>query len=324
MLNNPILHVDSITKQFDSIRAVSSLSFSLREGEIFALLGPNGAGKTTTVRMILGIILPDSGTIRFTLGGSHSGRPLPGELGYLPEDRGLYKDIPIRKSLLYMAALRGMIGNTASAAVNQWLERMDLKERGNDKLETLSRGNQQKVQFISAIVHQPSLAILDEPFAGLDPINQEFVLDCLRSLADEGMTILLCAHQMNLVERIADRVLLMNRGRQLLSGTLSEIRQATASTSKIFITADSPAIGGGDAASLQHHPSVERIELVNGSEFCVVLRRTSAEGGLNDFLAAAITCLRITSFRSEPITLHDIFVDAVQKDERRIDSESEQ
>jgi ABC-2 type transport system ATP-binding protein len=169
-------------------------------------------------------------------------------------------------------------------------------------------------------VHQPSLAILDEPFAGLDPINQEFVLDCLRSLADEGMTILLCAHQMNLVERIADRVLLMNRGRQLLSGTLSEIRQATASTSKIFITAES----GGDPASLQHHPSVERVELVNGSEFCVVLRRTSAEGGLNDFLAAATTCLRITSFRSEPITLHDIFVDAVQKDDRRIDAGGEQ
>lgn len=314
MINNQVLYIDSITKEFETTRAVDRLSFSLQQGEIFALIGPNGAGKTTTIRMLLDIILPDSGTIRFNFDGSNFKRPNPKLLGYLPEERGLYKDVPIRRTLLYMAALRGMTGKTADTAVDSWLERMNLNSRANDKLETLSKGNQQKVQFISSIVHDPLLAILDEPFAGLDPINQEFVLDCLRLLANRGMTILLSAHQMNLLERIADRVLLMNHGKQLFSGTLTQIRQETALTCKIFITTD----GSGNPASLQNHPSVEHMELINDLEFVVILKRTHTP---NDFLATATTSVRITSIRTEPITLHDIFIDAVQKDDLLINSD---
>lgn len=329
-MNDILLTIDAIQKQFGSIQAVDRLSFSLRRGEILALLGPNGAGKTTTVRMVLGIIHPDSGTVRFSLTRGDPGRPHPGSLGYLPEDRGLYKDVAIRKTLLYMAALRGMHRSVAPAAVDRWLERMDLKERAHDKLDTLSKGNQQKVQFISAIVHQPALAILDEPFAGLDPMNQELVLDCIHALRADGMTILLCAHQMNLVERIADRVLLMNRGRQLLYGTLSEIRQSMSASSKIFIKADSAP----DLTPLRAHGAVERIETTATGELCFVLRsshpsvpstggRSVGQAGmLNDFLQTACASLSIVSLRSEPVSLHDMFVDAVRRDDERYSQES--
>lgn len=218
-----VLSVDSITKQFANVNAVDGLSFDVREGEIFALIGPNGAGKTTTVRMLTGIIKPDSGSIRYTLNGQ-SAWPAASDLGYLPEERGLYKDMPVVQTLAHMAALRGMKRADADAAALEWLSAVSLKERALDKLETLSKGNQQKIQFISAVLHRPRFIILDEPFSGLDPLNQEFFSDQIRRLRDEGATILLSAHQMQLVERLADRVLLLNRGRAVLYGTLDEIR----------------------------------------------------------------------------------------------------
>ncbi len=171
-MNSNALEVSGITKRFEKVNAVDELSFHIQEGEIFALLGPNGAGKTTTVRMMLNIIRPDSGSIRYCIDGIHIAAPSSHELGYLPEDRGLYKEIPIEKTLIYMGILRGMRQDDAARATIQWLERVGLKDRAKDKLEALSKGNQQKVQFISAILHKPAFAILDEPFSGLDPINQ--------------------------------------------------------------------------------------------------------------------------------------------------------
>jgi ABC-2 type transport system ATP-binding protein len=213
-----VLTVDSIEKKFAHVVAVDKLSFDVREGEIFALIGPNGAGKTTTVRMLTGIIKPDAGTIHYSL--NHE-KP-----GYLPEERGLYKDMPILETLVHMAVLRGMKRIAARAAAMQWLDRVSLQERALDKLDTLSKGNQQKVQFISAVLHRPRFIILDEPFSGLDPINQELFSQLIRQLRDEGATILLSAHQMQLIERIADRLLLMNRGRTVLYGTMDEIRKS--------------------------------------------------------------------------------------------------
>jgi len=207
--SDEILKVDSIRKQFGKITAVNNLSFSINRGEIFALLGPNGAGKTTIVRMLMDIIKPDEGIIEFYLNENKNSRiPLASELGYLPEERGLYQEIPIIKTLTFMGVIRGMIKKQAEKSAEEWLEKLELYERKNEKLSTLSKGNQQKVQFISSVLHNPSFAVLDEPFAGFDPINQEAFLMIIKELRDKGTTILLSAHQMHLVERITDRVLI--------------------------------------------------------------------------------------------------------------------
>ncbi|HEY8503778.1 MAG TPA: ATP-binding cassette domain-containing protein, partial [Gemmataceae bacterium] len=229
---DPILQAEQVCKSFKEVRAVRDVSFAVRRGEVFALLGPNGAGKTTLVRMILGIIRPDDGTITFRIHGD-AAPPSPADLGYLPEDRGLYKDIPILRTLVYFGMLRGMTRAAARKEAEFWLERMGLRPRANDKLETLSKGNQQKVQFVSAVLHRPAFAVLDEPFSGLDPLNQDFFLELLRELRDSGMTVLLSAHQMALVEQVADRVFLMNHGREVRCGTLAELRDGVALGTRI-------------------------------------------------------------------------------------------
>lgn len=219
-----VLSVSDVHKTFDAVRAVNGLSFTVGRGEIFALLGPNGAGKSTMVRMLMGILRPDAGTIDYTLNGVTSQRPDKTRLGYLPEERGLYKDLPVVKTLAYMGALRGMDRTKAKTESLKWLERVGLDDRAGDKLDTLSKGNQQKVQFISGILHRPDFAALDEPFSGMDPVNQEFFLEIIRELRGGGMTILLSSHQMQLVERIADRVLLVDHGAEVLAGTIASIR----------------------------------------------------------------------------------------------------
>jgi ABC-2 type transport system ATP-binding protein len=217
-----VLRVEGVTKRYRGVTAVDGLSFHVERQQIMALLGPNGAGKTTTVRMIQGIVPPDEGRVILDIPGA-TGAPRPG-LGYLPEDRGLYKDQPIERTLRFFGRLRGLTKSEARDATESWLERFGLADRRRDKLDTLSKGNQQKVQFASAVLHRPAFAVLDEPFSGLDPVNQDAFLELLAELRDEGMTILLSAHQMELVERIADRVLLMARGREVLSGSLDELR----------------------------------------------------------------------------------------------------
>jgi ABC-2 type transport system ATP-binding protein len=219
---SPVLRVDGVTKRYRGVTAVDGLSFTVERQQIMALLGPNGAGKTTTVRMIQGIVPPDEGRVTLDIPGA-TGAPRPG-LGYLPEDRGLYKDQPIERILRFFGRLRGLSKGEARDATQSWLERFELADRRRDKLDTLSKGNQQKVQFASAVLHRPAFAVLDEPFSGLDPVNQDAFLELLSELRDEGMTILLSAHQMELVERIADRVLLMARGREVLSGDLDALR----------------------------------------------------------------------------------------------------
>ena len=220
----PILTVRDVTKTYANVRAVAGVSFVVRPGEIFALLGPNGAGKTSLVRMLLGILRQDEGDIEYCIHGNVPEWPDSGDLGYLPEDRGLYKDIPVLRTLVYFGVLRGMRRRAARAAALEWLDRLGLADRAGVRLDALSKGNQQNVQFISAVLHRPAFAVLDEPFSGLDPLNQEVFAAVFRELRDEGMTVLLSAHQMQLVEKLADRVLLMNNGREVLSGTVDEMR----------------------------------------------------------------------------------------------------
>jgi ABC-2 type transport system ATP-binding protein len=299
-----ILSVQDVTKAYASVRAVAGVSFAVGRGEIFALLGPNGAGKTSLVRMLLGILRPDSGTIAYRLRGDAPAWPDPAELGYLPEDRGLYKDIPVLRTLVYFGVLRGMRRADARTAALAWLERMGLADRAGEKLEALSKGNQQKVQFISAVLHRPAFAVLDEPFSGLDPLNQDFFARTIRSLRDEGMTVLLSAHQMQLVEKLADRILLMNRGREVLSGTVDEMRRRTQAVTRLGLRVR----GRADPAALAGHPAVAGVES-NGNGHLVLLLREGAV--LSDLLVQAGTRLDVVEVHSERLSLHDIYLQAL-------------
>jgi ABC-2 type transport system ATP-binding protein len=220
----PLVTVSGIGKTFASRRAVHDLSFEVHPGEVFSLLGPNGAGKTTTVRMLIGVIRPDEGRISVSLDGTITGSLPPVHTGYLPEDRGLYREIPVLRTLVYFARLHGLEKGEATKRALEWLERVDLLDRKGERVDALSKGNQQRVQLIASIIHRPRLAILDEPFTGLDPLSQEFFLSLVQELRSSGTTIILCAHQMDLVERVADRVLLMNRGREILSSTVEDMQ----------------------------------------------------------------------------------------------------
>lgn len=217
--------VTEIEKSYATIKAVSGIQFDIAPGEIFALLGPNGAGKSSIIRMLVGMTRPDSGTISVQHEGQQYDHVPRRYLGYLPEDRGLYPDKSVEKNLMYLAQLHGLAKADAQQEITHWLAVFDLTERRKEELKQLSKGNQQKVQLIAAVIHKPALVILDEPFSGLDPINQEKVVDFLKTLRDKGMTVILSAHQMAMVEKLADRMLLMAKGQEVLAGTLAEIRQ---------------------------------------------------------------------------------------------------
>jgi ABC-2 type transport system ATP-binding protein len=302
-MSQPIVQVRQVEKSFATVKAVDGISFEVRPGEIFALLGPNGAGKSTLVRMLLGLIQPDAGEILYGLEAVPGRPPRPEEVGYLPEDRGLYKDIPILRTVTYFGTLRGMDRRAAERAGREWLDRLGLAERAGHKLETLSKGNQQKVQFIASILHRPRFAVLDEPFSGLDPLNQAFFLDLLRELADGGTTILLSAHQMELVERVADRVLLMARGREVLSGTLQEILRSSPPSRKIWFAVE----GEPRLAFLHQHPAVAEAA-VEGSELAVVPREGAR---LSELLDAVEHEHEVLGVRTGRESLHDIYIRAL-------------
>ncbi len=215
------LSIQSVEKRYATVLAVDGISLDIAPGEIVALLGPNGAGKSTLIRMLVGITRPDRGHILWN-GAERVGLP-PSALGYLPEDRGLYQDVPILRTLTYFARLRGVPKADAEQMATEWLTRFELADRAKEKLGALSKGNQQKVQFAAAVLHRPRFAILDEPFSGLDPLNQELFLDLVRGLRDAGTTVLFSAHQMSLVERLADRVFVMHQGRELLHGPVASL-----------------------------------------------------------------------------------------------------
>lgn len=215
-----VLELAGVSKMFHTTRAVDDISFEIYEGEILGLLGPNGAGKTTTLRMILDIITPDEGEIKFIGGGIDKKK-----MGYLPEERGLYQNVRVRDMILYFASLNDMGKNEAGREADRWLERFDLNGYENRKTSELSKGMQQKVQFVVSMIHRPRVLILDELFSGLDPVNQELFKDILGELVAAGTTILLSSHRMNMVEELCDRIFMINEGRRVLYGSLREIKE---------------------------------------------------------------------------------------------------
>ena len=315
--SHPLVTVSGIGKTFAGRRAVDDLSFEVHPGEIFSLLGPNGAGKTTTVRMLIGVIRPDEGQISVSLEGTRSTALPPTLTAYLPEDRGLYREIPVLRTLVYFGRLRGLEKDEATRRALEWLERVNLLDRKDERVDALSKGNQQRVQLIAAIIHRPTLAILDEPFTGLDPLSQEFFLSLVHELRASGTTVILCAHQMDLVERVADRVLLMNRGREILSGTVEELHGRLDSRAHIRLTLEE----GTSASVLQDDPDVDELGPgANGepNEAHVRLRDGSS---VSRFLARTVTRVPVRSISTEPPRLHDVFVRAVREDDARIPGE---
>lgn len=221
-MTRTLLEARNVVKRYNGFTAVDDLSFEVYEGDIFGLLGPNGAGKTTAIRTIIDIFKPDEGTIRVL------GQP-PGvvrrRIGYLPEERGLYRDLKVLDVLVYLAELKGTSRPVAKEQALKWLERVELSEWGHRKVRDLSGGMQQKLQFVASVVHDPQLLILDEPFQGLDPINVDLLKGLIRELQRDGKTVMLSAHQMNLVEALCERILLIDDGKAVLYGSLDEIKR---------------------------------------------------------------------------------------------------
>ncbi|MDP6861780.1 MAG: ATP-binding cassette domain-containing protein [Candidatus Marinimicrobia bacterium] len=219
-----MLKLANISKQYDGVRAVDQVSFAVQKGDIYGFLGPNGAGKTTTIRMIMGIIQPDSGSIEISDNNMENlGRQI---IGYLPEDRGLYQKQKLGEIIVYFGLLRGLEKTAAKAKAAEWLERFGLGDQQKRKVEELSKGNQQKVQFILSLVHDPTLLILDEPFTGLDPLNQLLLKEIIQEKREAGTTILFSTHQMEQVERLCNNICLINQGRIIVEGALESIQAA--------------------------------------------------------------------------------------------------
>lgn len=308
MQHSPLIRVQEVAKSFAKTKAVIDVSFEVSSGEIFALLGPNGAGKSTLVRMMIGMIPPDQGRIDWFDRNGQLSTLHPSEIGYLPEDRGLYRDQKVTRILEYFGQLRGMSKPQSKLAAEEWAERLEFKQHLQSKLETLSKGNQQKVQVATAVLHRPRLALLDEPFSGLDPINQEMMLSVIRTLRDEGTTILLSAHQLELVERLADKVFFLSHGRQVLAGTVPEIKVGSLGGYTLQITFVQPV----DPLAFDDwyaDPSLDSLEFVQPEQIHLTIKR---QGDAIEWLARAKRIGEVADFRGGSMSLHEIYLRALK------------
>jgi ABC-2 type transport system ATP-binding protein len=218
-----ILELHNLKKYFATQKAVDDISFNIAEGSIFGLLGPNGAGKTTLLRMITGIFYPDSGHIIFN-GKKYDPVNDVGYIGYMPEERGLYKKMKIGEQAIYLAQLKGLSKSDATQKIKEWFVKFEMQSWWNKKVEDLSKGMSQKLQFVTTVLHEPKLIILDEPFSGLDPVNANLIKDEIFNLAKKGSTIIFSTHRMEQVEEICDHIVLVNKGEKILDGTVAEVK----------------------------------------------------------------------------------------------------
>jgi ABC-2 type transport system ATP-binding protein len=296
---NPILEVRDVRKSYGDFVAVGGVSMSVPPGSIFGLLGPNGAGKTSTIRMIMNITAPDTGEILVF------GRPrTPADLrriGYLPEERGLYRKMTVMDQLLFLGEIRGMKRAALVPEIERWLERVELAKWSGSKIEELSKGMQQKVQLIGTVLHKPDLLILDEPFSGLDPINQELFRELLQDYRAQGKSVVLSTHGMELAERMCDHICLISKGRAVLDGDLKEIKRRLGGNS-FRVKAE------GDLDRLRAMPEVEQVAAQDGE--IKLMLRPDADGA--ETLRQMIGFLKVHEFRSEEPELEQIFMKAVR------------
>ena len=292
----PAVELSHITKTFGPLKAVDDVSFVIEKGGLFGLLGPNGAGKTTGIRVMLDIFKPDSGTVSI-LGGPMD-ESKKDRIGYMPEERGLYQDIPLERCLTYLGSLKGLSPAEAKRRSETYLERFDLTAYKNKKVKELSKGIQQKAQVIATILHQPELLIVDEPFGGLDPVNTQMVKDQLREQQEQGVTIILCSHQMQQVEELCDRIVLIDHGKVMLYGNLADIRRQF-SANVVVVRARSP---------LPELQGVERAEPVNGSVKLHLAPGTQPQELLKALVARDVA---LEQFEIAMPTLDEIFIRVV-------------
>jgi ABC-2 type transport system ATP-binding protein len=297
----PTLVLEHVSKSFGEFAAVSDLSLQVRPGRVFGLIGPNGAGKTTTIRMIVNITVPDSG--RVELFGQTMSTALQDRIGYLPEERGLYKRMKIGEQLRFFAELKDLRGAEAEKRIDAWLKKLDLSSWKEKRTKELSKGMQQKVQFITAVIHDPDLVILDEPFSGLDPVNVELMRETILEQKAAGKTIILSTHQMEIAEKLCDDVCMINRSRKVLDGKLREIRRSFSRNAVAlqFQGGDGVLNDSEMVANIRQHGDDTEVLLVPGASPQDLLRRLVESG-------AAVTRFELV----EP-SLHDIFIEKVRE-----------
>jgi ABC-2 type transport system ATP-binding protein len=297
------LTISGVTKRFDEFTAVDNLSLRVRPGRIFGLIGPNGAGKTTTIRMIVNITAPDEGSIQ--LFGQQMSPELQDRIGYLPEERGLYKKMKIVEQLRFFGELKNVKGKKVDEAIDRWLERVKLTEWKTKKASELSKGMQQKIQFIAAVLHDPDLMILDEPFSGLDPVAQELLKEVVLELKAEGKTIIFSTHQMEVAERICDDICMINKSKKVLDGTLREVKSGFGRNSVAL------RIEGGEGvladpslvAKVERHSDEIEALLAEGADAQTLLQRLIASGA------------SVSKFELVEPSLNDIFIAKVGETE---------
>jgi ABC-2 type transport system ATP-binding protein len=297
----PTLILDHVSKSFGEFAAVSDLSLQVRPGRVFGLIGPNGAGKTTTIRMIVNITAPDSG--RVELFGQTMSTAMQDRIGYLPEERGLYKRMKIAEQLRFFAELKNLRGVEAEQRIDAWLKKLDLLSWKEKRTKELSKGMQQKVQFITAVIHDPDLVILDEPFSGLDPVNVELLSETILEQKAAGKTIILSTHQMEIAEKLCDDVCMINRSRKVLDGKLREIRRSFSRNAVAL------QFQGGDGllndpalvTNIRQHGDDTEVLLVPGVTPQELLRRL-----VNGNVV-------VTKFELVEPSLHDIFIEKVRE-----------
>ena len=294
-----VLEVRDIQKTFGDFTAVDNLAFSIDEGVIFGLLGPNGAGKTTTIRMIMNIIIPDSGSVAIL--GHTDPRKANDFIGYLPEERGIYRKMKITELLYFMAELKRMPKREAKESADYWLERVDLIDWKKKKVEELSKGMQQKLQFVTTLLHKPRLLILDEPFGGLDPINQNLIKDILLDLKKDGTTIIFSTHVMESAEKLCEEIFLINEGKQVLYGKLSEIKKGFGRMNihMVYEGSDDFLKTSDQIQKYNNYGNYVEVQLVKDAD-------------TQRLLKSAVQSVKIQKFEIMEPSLHDIFIESVQ------------
>jgi ABC-2 type transport system ATP-binding protein len=293
-----VIELRNVTKRFDEFVAVRDLSLEVRQGTIFGLLGPNGAGKTTSIRMIVNITAPDEGEVLVM--GKRVSPELQPHIGYLPEERGLYKRMKIGEQLVFFANLKGLNSTEAAKRVDQWLGRLEMSEWKNKKPTDLSKGMQQKIQFIVTVIHDPEVLILDEPFTGLDPVSANLLKSVIIDLKQRGKTIIFSTHQMEQVEQMCDDICLINHGTQVLSGSLREVKRRYGKNTVILDYEGADSFLGDDLVKRHNRfPNYSEILLNEGADAQEVLRRALAAGA------------RVNRFELVEPSLNEIFIEVV-------------
>lgn len=297
-MTQPIVSLSGLCKTFGTVRAVDDVSFEVYPGEVFGLLGPNGAGKTTTIRMMLDIFRPDCGDVR--LFGAKLDEATKHRIGYMPEERGLYRDLKLESTLVYLATLKGLSEPAARQQVGEWLQRLDLHKDKNKKIQDLSRGMQQKAQFIATLVHSPDLIVVDEPFANLDPVNTRLAMEILEEQARRGAAIIMSTHLMFQVEAMCNRIVLIDRGRTVLYGEVDKIKRDFA-TNAILVGGQGDFTGLPGVLDMRQENSHWRLSLAPGTEPQTIFRTLAGRDGV-----------KVERFELAEPSLDDIFIAVVQ------------